>query len=165
MLFHFAAGTHEIQNGAWQDKSHQATAQVVGAPKFVNTGPTEGLVFYDGDYLSLAKNLDEAKKLLHQRAMTVSVCVRLEDTAERCGLVGFLSDSKARQQGWVLGFNRNSFVFGLATAGNDPATSRLTYVPATTKIEKGRWYYVAATYDGQAAPTAESGRPRLTKVM
>ena len=48
LLFHFAAGTHAIQNGAWPDKSHQATAQVVGSPRFVRSGPTEGLLFTGG---------------------------------------------------------------------------------------------------------------------
>ena len=138
LLYHFAAGTHEIQNGAWPDKSHQATAQVIGSPKFAPAGPTEGLVFKGQDYLSLAKDLDDAKKLLPQQAMTVSAWVRLDDTVERCGIVGYLSDSRFSQKGWVLGFNEQSFVFALAAAGSDPAKSRLTYLPSQTKIETGR---------------------------
>jgi hypothetical protein len=148
LLFHFAAGTHEIQNGAWPDKTHQVVAQVVGSPRFAPAGPTEGLVFTGEEYLTLAKNLEDAKKLLPQRAMSATAWIRLDDTTERCSILGYQSDSRARQQGWVLGFNKDTFVFGLAAAGSDPAKSRLTYLSATTKIEKGRWYYVAATYDG-----------------
>ena len=61
ILFHFAAGTHEIQNGTWQDLTHHATAQVIGAPRFRNFGPTEALAFDGNEYLSLAGNLADAR--------------------------------------------------------------------------------------------------------
>ena len=38
-------------------------------------------------------------------------------------------------------------MFALA-AGDNSAPRKLTYLPAKTRIEKGRWYYVVATYDG-----------------
>jgi hypothetical protein len=149
LLFHFAAGTHEIQNGAWQDKSHQAIAQVIGSPRFVPCGPTEGLVFTGEEYLSLAKDYDDAKKLLPEREMTVTAWVRLDDTADRSGIIGYLNDKRAGQQGWVLGYNQQTFVFALSAGGSESAPSRMTYLGAKTTIEKGRWYYVAASYDGR----------------
>ena len=117
LLFHFAAGTHEIQNGTWQDKSHQAMAQVIGSPRFVGCGPTEGLVFTGEEYLSLGKGYEDAKKLLPVREMTVTAWVRLDDTADRCGLISYVNESRTQPHGWALGFNRQSFVFGLADGG------------------------------------------------
>ena len=149
LLFHFAAGTHDIQNATWQDKSHQAIAQVVGTPKFASSGPTEGLVFTGDEYLSLAKDYDDAKKLLPQREMTVAAWVRLDETADRGGIIGFLSQNRAMPQGWVLGYSRQTFLFALAAGESASAENRLTYLPGKTTIERGRWYYVAATFDGR----------------
>jgi len=147
LLFHFAVGTHEIQNGTWQDKSHAATAQVVGALKVVPCGPTEGLRFTGEEYLSVAKNYADAQKFLPKREMTVSAWIRIDELTERCAIVSFPSGDRARQ-GWFLGFNQSNFLFGLTAAGEDPATAKPTLISSTTKIVKGRWYYVAATYDG-----------------
>ncbi|HEY1598076.1 MAG TPA: LamG-like jellyroll fold domain-containing protein [Pirellulales bacterium] len=149
LLFHFAAGTHAIQNGAWQDMSHQATAQVFGTPRFVGCGPTEGLVFTGEEYLSLGKSYEDAKRLLPTRNMTVTAWIRLDDTEDRCGLISYINESRTQPQGWMLGFNRQTFVFGLAAANSVSTQNRMTYLPAKTPIVKGRWYYVAATYDGQ----------------
>jgi len=150
LLYHFASGTHAIQNGVWQDKSHQAIAQVTGSPRFMPCGPTEGLVLTGQEYLSLAQNLEEAKKLLPVRAMTISTWVRLDETAERYGLVGFVGGPRSSAKGWVLGFNKEHFVFGLSGAGAAGSQSKMTYLPGKTNIELGRWYYVTATYDGAA---------------
>ena len=149
LLFHFAAGTHEIQNGAWQDMTHQATAQVIGAPKFRNFGPTEALAFQGPEYLSLGQNLDDARKLLPVRAMTVTAWVRLDELPERGTIVGFQSKSRNNRDGWALGHNQQSFVFGLAAGEAQAAGSPVTYLVAKTPLEKERWYYLAATYDGQ----------------
>jgi len=148
LLYHFAAGTHDIQNGAWQDKSHQATAQVMGVPKFRNYGPTEALDLTGSEYLSLASSLEDAKKLLPTRAMTITAWVRLDDLPERGAIVGFQSKVRSNRDGWVLGYTRDSFVFSLA-AGDKTAAPPATFLTARTPIQKERWYYVAATYDGQ----------------
>jgi predicted phosphodiesterase len=146
LLFHFAAGTHPIQNGAWQDKSHQVLAQVHGAPRLAPAGPTEGLLFTGGQYLSLAQNAEEAQAHLPKRAMSIATWVRLDDTFDRGSIINYLGQADGGR-GWALGYTRDAFVFALA-AGDNSAPRKLTYLPAKSKIEKGRWYYVVATYDG-----------------
>ena len=89
LLYHFAAGTHEIQNGAWQDKSHAALAQAHGQPKFMLAGPTEALLFTGADHLSLSANAEEARKLLPKREMSVATWIRLDDTIERGSIVSY----------------------------------------------------------------------------
>lgn len=155
--FHFAAGTHEIQNGAWQDKSHQATAQVVGNLKFTPSGPTEALLFRGEEYLSLAKNYDDAKKLLPKNHMTVSAWIRIDELPGKCAIVSFPSGENARQ-GWFFGFNQSNFLFTLTAAGADASQAKPTTISSTTKITKGRWYYVAATYDGQKMKLYVNGK-------
>lgn len=148
LLFHFAAGTHSIQNGAWQDTTHQATAQVVGSLRFVNCGPTEGLLLSGDEYLSLARNLEEARALLPQQQLTVSAWVRIDQTADRGGVIGFVGGERGDLRGWQLGFNRLTFSFALSgdkTTGDGP---RFTVLNSKSTVHKGRWYYLAATYDG-----------------
>lgn len=149
LLFHFAVGTHAIQNGAWQDMSHQATAQVVGSPHVRPNGPTEALVFDGEELLVLAGNAEEATKLLPKREMTVSAWVRLDKSADRGGIVGYVQDNGPKQQGWTLGYQGQRFVFALASGEGDAATT-LTRLASTSPIEADRWYYVAASYDGKA---------------
>jgi acid phosphatase type 7 len=148
LLFHFAAGTHPIQNGAWQDKSHQVLAQVHGSPKFAPAGPTEGLLFTGNEYLTLAQNADEARQHLPKCAMTIAAWVRLDDTLERGSIVSYLGHRDGGR-GWALGYSRDAFVFALS-AGEKSAPRSLAYLPSKTPFAKGRWYYVVATYDGTA---------------
>ncbi len=148
LLYHFAAGTHPIQNGAWQDKSHQVLAQVHGSPKFAPAGPTEGLLFSGNEYLTLAQNAEEARQHLPKRAMSIAAWVRLDDTLERGSIVSYL-DHRDGGRGWALGYSRDAFVFALS-AGDKSAPRSLAYLPSKTPFVKGRWYYVVATYDGTA---------------
>jgi predicted phosphodiesterase len=156
LLYHFAAGTHEIQNGVWQDKSHSAMAQVHGNPRFMLAGPTEALLFSGQDHLSLASNAAEARKLLPKRAMSLATWVRLDDTMERGSIVSYF-DRADGGRGWTLGFGRDSFVFALSASGAD-GKPRMAYVRSTTKIEPGCWYYVVATYDGTAMQLFVNGQ-------
>ncbi len=146
LLYHFAAGTHEIQNGAWQDKSHAAMAQVHGNPRFMLAGPTEALQFTGQDHLSLAASAEEARNLLPKREMSIATWIRLDDTMERGSIVSYF-DRAEGGRGWTLGFGRDTFAFALSATGAD-GKPRMAYVRSTTAIERGRWYYVVATYDG-----------------
>lgn len=146
LLYHFAVGVHEIQNGAWADKSHQVTARVIGAPEFAPCGPTDALLLKGKDWLSLASNPKEAVKSLPTRELSVTAWVRFDELTSRGGIIGYAQSSGNQGKGWLVGYNQDSFLFSLATSGAD---GRMTHLPATTKIEKGRWYYVAATYDGR----------------
>ncbi len=80
--------------------------------------------------------------------MSVTAWVRLDDTRDHGAIVSYL-DPEHGGQGWALAYNHQSFVFALAAAGEEKQPVRLTLLPSTSAIEKGRWYYLAATYDGQ----------------
>src|SRR5688572_20581391 len=103
LLYHFAAGTHEIQNGVWPDKTHNALAQVHGKPRFLLGGPTEALQFTGQEHLTLAGSAEEAQKLLPKREMSVATWIRLDDTLERGSIVSYWNREDGGR-GWTLGF-------------------------------------------------------------
>ena len=148
LLFHFAAGTHEIQNGAWQDKTHKATAQVVGAlvrPR----RPHRRTVVHGRGLSEPGQGARRRPKTAPRGEMTVTAWVRLDDTAERCGIISYLSDERSQSQGWMLGYNQRTFTFALSAGAGGDTQHRLTVIPSRSTIETGRWYYLAATYDGR----------------
>lgn len=148
LLFHFAVGTHPIQHGTWEDVSHQATARVQGPVELSQRGPSECLRFRGGERLTLAPSLDEARPLLPTREFSIAAWVSLDGTDERGGIVGCVSDDGQAQRGWVLGYDRGQFTFGLSTVGADDGDGRLTALPGSVAIRRGAWHHVVATYDG-----------------
>ncbi len=159
LLYHFAVGTHDIQNGVWPDKSHQVMAQVTGSPKVVSCGPTDGLLFTGKECLRLAGDGVEARKHLPKRAFTVAAWVRLDDAIERGSIVNYAEIERRDPRGWSLGFYDGAFVFTLATTGEDEkAPPTMTFLTAESSIEKRCWYYVVGTYDGRAMRLYVNGR-------
>jgi len=160
LLLHYVATGHPIQNGTVSDETHHVTAKLIGAPKLVTLGPAEALQF-DGkhDYLLLAAELAEAKAALPTREFSVAAWVNLNSVDQEWGgIVGALQDNADKEQGWLLGYQTGKFVFGLATKGADDGDGKLTYLAAQDEIEPGRWYHVAATYDGKITRLFVNGK-------
>jgi hypothetical protein len=161
LLFHFATGAHPIENGKWPDLTHRLEATVQGAPVLTNSGPVLGLRF-DGfnDWLLAAPDLQTARPVLPTNHLTLTAWVLLEETASNGGIVGFVQDNGPFEKGWVLGYNRQNFTFGLAGSGaKDPNLGGITRLRGRKKIETGRWHHVAATYDGTTMKLFVDGEP------
>jgi predicted phosphodiesterase len=150
LLFHFATGTHPIEGGKWPDLTHRLEAKVIGAPVMTNIGPVLALKF-DGfhDWLEAAPSLEKALPVLPTNQFSVAAWVLLDETHRDGGICGFIDDKGSREKGWLLGYNRKSFSFSLATKGADDGDGLLTKLGGSKPIETGRWHHVAATYDGK----------------
>jgi acid phosphatase type 7 len=151
LLLHLVASGHPIKNETVADETHNITAKLIGKPKVVTLGPTEAFAF-DGkqDYLLLSDKIDEVKKVLPVKEMTVMAWVNLQNIDQEWGgIVGAFQDNGNSEQGWVLGYNDGRFMFGLASQGANDGDGNMTYLRAKDSIETGRWYHVVATYDGQ----------------
>ena len=77
-------------------------------------------------------------------AMSVEAWVAVDETAEWGGIVGAVLDSGTREAGWVLGYRKDRFYFGLATEG----PGRITYLQSGSPMLLKTWYHLVATYDG-----------------
>ncbi len=129
---------------------------VIGSARFVPDAHGHSMRFAGGDaWVQAASALDRIPNLPRQQ-MTLSAWVRVDETTEWGGLISAVSDDGGRESGWVLGYDRDSFTFGLSTAGADDG--RITYLDGRTPIELGRWYHVAGIYDGTRTSLYVNGR-------
>jgi hypothetical protein len=105
---------------------------------------------FDGytDWLELAGTPELARSFLPTNQFSASAWVLLEDTVGDGGIVGLLQDNGPVEKGWILGYNRSVFSFGLATAGADDGDGRMTMLRGKTAIARGQWFHVVGTYDG-----------------
>jgi hypothetical protein len=149
LLFHFATGVHPIENGTWQDLTHKLNAKAMGEPVLTNVGPAQAMIFNGlTDWLQAAPDVATAKPVLPQKEFSVAAWVFLNEAQPDGGICGLLQDNGSYEKGWLLGYNRNHFVFSLSTTGADDGDGKLTGLAAKSAIRLGGWSYVVATYDG-----------------
>jgi len=76
--------------------------------------------------------------------ITAEAWVRLDKLRAWGGIIGALQDNGNYERGWVLGYDKSKFYFGLVGTKNN----RLTYLKSAKTIKTGQWYHVVGTYDG-----------------
>src|SRR4029079_2886964 len=90
----------------------------------------DGLAFAGpSDGVTLHPAAPGSADFLPQTAFPVVAPVRIDHPQEWGGILGCLQDNGPTKRGFVLGFNRTNFVFGLATQGGH---GRLTYLAGRT---------------------------------
>jgi acid phosphatase type 7 len=125
------------------DRANRFAGRIVGEPKLVTESPARlelnGLE--DGVLLRpVAKGVG-----LPTEAITLASWVRVDVPLEWGGIVGYMQDNGSFERGWVLGFDKSNFFLGLTSS----TKQSMTYLRGKMKYEPGRWYHVAAVYDGQ----------------
>jgi len=133
------------------DRAGKFEAAVLGKPSRLSV-PTAAIEFTGpNDYVLVKKDVRAGDPILPKQAFSVAAWVRIDDPTEWGGIFGALQDNASKGRGFLVGFDRDKFTFALATAGKDGNSPRLlTYLKGKTSYEAGRWYHVAATYDGEA---------------
>jgi predicted phosphodiesterase len=101
------------------------------------TGPDDGVM--------INPRVGPDAPFLPKEALSVVAWVRVDEPTEWGGFLGCFQDNGPSEFGFVSGFNKKRFVFGLTTA----ATKKMTYLESKTEFTRGVWYHVAATYDGK----------------
>ncbi len=107
-----------------------------------------GVVRFDGrnDMVSLGTVKSDQLDGLPRETFSAEAWVRLERTRYRGGIIGAFQDNGTFERGWVLGYWDDRFYLGLNAEGGP---DRTTYLKASEPFALGRWYHVAATYDGK----------------
>jgi hypothetical protein len=125
---------------------------LAGTPRFVTGTPTPALefrsesdrAFVDGRALARAG-------LLPKAALSVVTWVRVdrgEPVGGLGGLVSLFQNHFEAERGFLLGYETDRFVFGLAAGPAGDRAGTMSFVRGRTKFVPGRWYHLAATYDG-----------------
>ena len=108
--------------------------------------PERGQVaeFNDEGMIVLAEGSNAADGLPAE-SMTVSGWVELDSADDWGGFFGLIQDNGPDEKGWMLGTRGQQFSFALKSDDN----SSITYLTdEAASFELGKWYHVAATYDG-----------------
>jgi acid phosphatase type 7 len=82
---------------------------------------------------------------LPREALSVVTWVRIDEHTEWGGVFGCFQDNGASEFGTVVGFNKSKFYFGLTSA----IAKKMTYLESKTEYALGKWYHLAAVYDGK----------------
>lgn len=143
---HWVFDGNAVKGTAVADRAGKLDGTITGKPKLL-AEPTAAVEFADGNaHVTVRKGVTPYAPYLPKEAFSVVAWVRIDDSTEWGGIFGCFQDNRPKQAGFCLGYDKSVFQFSLATA----ATGKMTYLKGKTKYEIGRWYHVAATYDGKA---------------
>jgi len=126
------------------------SGRIDGELEFIED-PLGDALYFDGKTtrVVLADDAGAGAQALPERHITVSAWVSVNTPQPWGGILGTLQDNGGAEAGWILGYNAETFTFGLATTGADDGDGRLTYLAGKTPYEEGRYYHVVGTFDGE----------------
>lgn len=126
-----------------KDQTGEADLSLAGAATSAAVGESQKVEAVEMEKAMFP--IDEAiAKALPDSQISVESWVKVDRPETWGGIVGCIQDDGSTEHGWLLGFNGDRFSFALAGS-----RSGLTYLKADQAFQKGRWYHVAATYDGK----------------
>ena len=122
------------------------------------------------------------RDLLPEEAFTAAGWIRIDRTTRQGGLLSLVRGRSDFRKGIFVGYNHQHFNFGLSSVDADDGYGRFTILQAKSGYTPGRWYYVAATYDGsvmrlyvngelevasraRVGESAEAGQPALARPL
>ncbi|MFN7020993.1 MAG: LamG-like jellyroll fold domain-containing protein [Phycisphaerales bacterium] len=159
VLLRYGPGAYTVEGSTVVDGTGRVRARVVGNPKKASIGPAQGARFDGmGDWLEVREDIAVSKEGLPEREFTAAAWVCVTRPTEYGGIIGCLQDNGGFEKGWVLGYSTKSFYLGLSTNGADDGDGKMTYVNGRTRLEPGKWYHVAGTYDGEEMRLYVNGR-------
>ena len=88
------------------------------------------------------------RDLLPEEAFTAAVWARVDRSTRQGAFLALLKGRADFRKGLFVGYSHQHFNFGLSTVDADDGYGRFTVLQAKSSFTPGRWYYLAATYDG-----------------
>jgi len=124
-----------------------------GPPRFLTGNPTAALEFRSETDRAYVDGRALAKAgVLPKEALSVVVWVRVDRGEPPGGLGGIVclfQNHFDADRGFLLGYDADRFVFGLAAESTIGRAGPMTFIRGQTRFIPGRWYHLVATYDGQ----------------
>ena len=128
------------------DRTGKLPGTLLGTPTVVADGPTPHLhLTGPDDGVMVRPRVTPHAPILPPEALSVVAWVRIDQPTAWGGVLGCFQDNGPVKCGFVTGFNRKKFYFGLTTK----ASRKMTYLESNTEYTRGKWYHLAAVYDGK----------------
>ena len=135
-----------VSGGAVADRCGKLPGKLAGGARLSTEGPTPHLHLTGPDDGVTVKGRAPADAaFLPREALSVVAWVRVDEPTEWGAFLGCFQDNGPDEAGFLAGFNKKKFVFGLTSK----ATKKMTYLESKTEYVRGKWYHVAAAYDGK----------------
>jgi predicted phosphodiesterase len=129
------------------DRCGKFPGTLLGAPA-VADGPAPYLRLAGlNDGVMVAERVAAGAAVLPREALSVVGWVRVDEPTEWGAFLGCFQDNGPAKGGLVVGFNKTAFYFGLAT--DSAKGAKMTYLESKTPYVRGKWYHLAAVYDGK----------------
>ncbi|HEX4607951.1 MAG TPA: hypothetical protein VH092_07085, partial [Urbifossiella sp.] len=116
---HWAFDPDGVNGKKVADRAGRLPGTVLGAPKLAGPparleldGPDDGVLIHPA--------VTPAADFLPKTALTAVAWVRVDEPAEWGGVVGCFQDNGPKEAGFVLGYTKAGFLFGLASHGRGP---------------------------------------------
>ena len=144
-----------ISEWLWVEKNSQLES-IGETPDFFEISSdcinkTDDGIFLTGKGIpyTVASSVDQIKDKLPIKSLTIESWVSIDTPKEWGGIIGAIQDNADYEKGWILGYNKKSFMFGLSSKGSDDGNGKITYLDSDIKYKIGKWYHVVGTYDSQ----------------
>ncbi len=149
-IAHWVFDAEGVTGNKVADRVGKLTGTLLGAPQLVTTSPTARLELANPvDGVMLQERVTPTAAFLPKDALSAVAWVRIDQPTEWGGIIGCFQDNKPAGYGFVLGYNKTTFQFGLASQGASSGNGKITYLIGQAKYEPGKWYHVAGVYDGK----------------
>lgn len=140
-------GSAQVKGKTVPDLAGKLDASLQGAPASISAPADAIELRNEDDFVLVRNNVAPEADFLPRQNFTVAGWVRLDEGTRYGGICGIIQDNGSFERGWLLGYDESSFTFALAATADRP---KLTYLKGKTNYVAGKWYHVAATYDGKS---------------
>jgi len=141
------------------DKSGRFPGKMSGAPLLKQLDTFSYHEFHGTDSFIINEHATGAETGMPREKFTLTSWVRIDEGNTNGGIIGCIQDNGNFEKGWLLGFDNDKFCFSLSSNGADDGDGKITTLRSNSNYQKGKWYHLAASYDGKSMRIFINGKP------